>query len=172
MAGERKGVVSQRGVSVAAVSEKHVCVWEESRTMAEPFHEIVLAPTGRATCACRKHKIELGQLKLVSWYVPRGRNHMECTSKALVCIGKTMAKAVMAGQTEAGVPVLDKTNELPTANAYLACESIVKAIAAGGSVSEADAAFREVPVAKPRASKKKREGGGDGDSAKRVCGLE
>jgi transcriptional regulator of met regulon len=84
-----------------------------------------------------------------------------------------MAKAIMAGQTEAGVPVLDRTNELPTANAYLACESTVKAIAAGEPVPEADAAFREVPPAKPRASKKtKREDGDDGDSAKRVCGPE
>lgn len=139
--------------------------------MVEPFHQVVLAPTGRATCACRKHKIELGQLKLVSWYVPRGRNHLECTSKALVCVGKTMANAIMAGQTEAGVPVLDKTNELPTANAYLACESTVKAIAAGEPVPEADAAFREVPPAKPRASKKTRDDGGEG-SVKRVCASD
>ena len=131
-------------------------------TSVEPYHEIVLAPTGRAMCGCRNHKIELGQLKLVSWYVPRGRNHLESTSKALTCISVSMAAAVLDGHTDMGVPVLDKTNELPFANAYEVCQSMVTAIANGTGVSAKDAVFREKPIAKPRVSKKKR---GDREAA-------
>ena len=126
-------------------------------TSVEPYHEIVLAPTGRAMCGCRNHKIELGQLKLVSWYVPRGRNHLESTSKALTCINVSMAAAVLDGHTDKGVPVLDKTNELPFANAYEVCQSMVTAIANGTGVSAKDAVFREKPIAKPRVSKQKRD---------------
>jgi hypothetical protein len=126
--------------------------------MAEPYYEIVLAQTGRTTCSCRKHKIERGQLKLASLYTPSGIGRT-WNDTALTCISVTMANAVIDGHTDAGVPILDKTDDLPFANAYLVCKSVVEAIASGTPVSAEDTAFREVTAAKPRVSnKKKREG--------------
>lgn len=81
-------------------------------------------------------------MKLVSHYLPSGRNHLESISRSLVCINKSLAKAVLSGQTETGVPVHDRTQELDNADAYLVCKSICEAIAADQPVEDSDNAFR------------------------------
>lgn len=120
-----------------------------------PFHEIVLAPTNRAKCGCKqKHPIAMGELKLVSWYLPRGRNHMESTSKALVCIPTKTAAAVLVGKTEAGLDIIDRTAELANPAAHATAKAIAEAIAAGKTISAELRAFRQTPPPKPRAPKR------------------
>lgn len=123
--------------------------------MSTPYHEIVLAPTCRAKCGCKaKHPIAMGELKLVSWYMPRGRNHLESTSKALVCIPKKMAQAILDGKTDAGLEVIDHTTDLAEPAAHAAVKAIAEAIAAGKEVDPVLRTFRQAPPPKPRAPKR------------------
>jgi hypothetical protein len=124
-----------------------------------PFHEITLAPTSRASCngRCKKtgaHKIEIGELKFVSYYVPRGRNHFESSAKALRCVSTDEAKAVLDGTTKSGIEVKIH-GDVSTAARKVAMDT-ARAIADGLDLSEELCAFREVPAKKPREAKKRK----------------
>ena len=114
--------------------------------MSEPYHEVVVAPTNRSKCKqCRpKHNIEAGELKLVSWYIPNGRNHLESVGRSLVCINKESAKAILNGRTKNGVRVYNRLNERDNPGAFIVSRSICEAIASGLPVSDADKGFRYV----------------------------
>jgi hypothetical protein len=81
---------------------------------------------------------------LVTWYLPRGRSHLESTSKSLACISKELAKAVLIGKTATGVRVHNRLNERDNPGAFVVCRSICEAIASGLPVSDEDKAFRYV----------------------------
>ena len=113
--------------------------------MSEPYHEVVVAATGRARCKCtEKHRIQAGELKLVTYYTSLGRNHMDSISKSLVCISRDLAKAVLTGRTKNGVKVRIRINETQNPGAYLVCMSICDAIASGLPVSDIDKSFRHM----------------------------
>jgi hypothetical protein len=123
--------------------------------MSSPYLEVCLAPTGRAKCRCKaKHPIDAGELKLVTWYLPRGRNHLESTSKALRCVSVAEAHAVIDGVTKSGLEVV--MHEDLSDRARGAAGSIATSIVDGTESS--DLAFRELPVKKqPRGGEKKRK---------------
>lgn len=124
--------------------------------MSESYVEIVLAPTGRATCKKTKEKIDAGTLKWVMWYTPKGRNHMESAGYMLCNASqKTVDRVVkdLGGKIEC----IRGFNALPEA-AQAVAKRLLEAILNGTSIEQADVDFRCVPEKKPRDAKRKRNG--------------
>jgi hypothetical protein len=67
------------------------------KTGTTPFYEIVVAPTSRASYKKGKEKIsiEKGEIKLNAYYLPKKRNHVECTSKHLRFVTVKQAKELL-----------------------------------------------------------------------------
>lgn len=125
-------------------------------TAHPPKHHVRRSGHGRAAAlraaaaagaAEKSPKIEQGELKLVSFYVRPGSNHLESNSTRLACVSKKTAEAVLRGATDKGVDVrcaLDAGSE-----AHETAIRVLKAIVAGKEVAPADRAFR-VAVTKKR----------------------
>ena len=115
----------------------------------EPYNEVVLAPTGRASCkhGREKHTIAQGELKVTSFYQKGG--HYESSSRALRCVTASVAKAFLAGATERGVSCTIKVE----GDAEGVARHMFGQISQNKALDEADVAFRSVV---PKSASKKR----------------
>jgi hypothetical protein len=98
----------------------------------EPSIVICVAPTGRATCkhGSKKeanHAIDKGELKVVTYYQPKSKNHLESTNKTLKCVSVKQAKQLLTGddKTESGIPIIFNVDDEAKAVAMKILQYIV-----------------------------------------------
>ena len=121
---------------------------------SDSYSEILLAPTGRGKCKQTKEVIEVGTLKWINHYTPKGRNHMESAGYKLTSKSKTTLEFSLKkfnGKIESvtGFDILPE-------HAQKTAKRIVEAILSDNPISDDDMDFRCVPEKKPRAAKSKR----------------
>ena len=134
----------------------------------DPFVEVVLAPTSRATCrhgGGYRHAIDKGTLVLKSHYIPAGRNHFEATSKALICISKTRLANLI--ENAGGFSKIRGVDALSD-DARRTAAAIVDAITSGAPIPESDATFLEAPPPKKRAPKRPVEPALEADASETI----
>ena len=123
------------------------------------YSELVLAPTNRAKCKRSKLGIDIGELKLVTFYTPKGRSHMESSGFKLTHVApKTMERIV--NESESGVESIRGFSDLPDAAKQVA-KRIISCVLEKTPISEADAAFRLAPEKKRKRKPEEEEEGGE-----------
>jgi len=131
-------------------------------SMSDGYSELMLAPTNRAKCKRSKLGIEVGELKLVTFYTPKGRSHMESSGFKLTHVApKTMERIV--SESESGIESIRGLSDLPEPAKEVA-KRIISCVLNKTPVTESDAAFRLAPE-----KKRKRKPEEEQTSSKAVC---
>lgn len=117
--------------------------------MSDAYSEVVLAPTSRAKCRRSKLPIEAGELKLVSYYTPKGRSHMEGSSFKLTHVSPKTLQKIISDSQNGTVESLRGYDSLPEPAKDVA-KRIIASLLEEKDILEADLEFRSVPEKKSK----------------------